>query len=105
MYNGEREPNAKTRSKQTVAVGEGSNDFNLVYIKTMQKKSGMGSGSLGDGRRAGGPEAPLPLPLGFYDPYFSILHAPAEYKNDLEMPGCGGNPNPLLNSTTETAGS
>ena len=52
----------------------------------MQKKTGRESffGRWATGRRTGGPGRN-------YGPYFYILHAPAEYKNDLGISGCGGN--------------
>ena len=52
------------------------------------KKNPGGNRFSGGGRRAGGPGTPGRI----YDPYFYILQAPEEYKNDLGISGCGGNP-------------
>ena len=52
------------------------------------KKNPGGSRFSGGGRRAGGPAAPDRR----YNSYFYILQAPAEYKNDLGISGCGGPP-------------
>ena len=86
MYNDERATDAKTRSKQALAVGEGSDELFWGTPKQCKKKSGRESFF---GRRAagGGPAAPDRR----YSSYFYILQAPAEYKNDLGISGCGGN--------------
>ena len=91
MYNDERATDAKTRSKQAVAVGEGSDDLIWCTQKgNNAKKTRAGMHRFSSGaRRAGGPADPDRR----YKSYFCILQdpEPAEYKSDLGISGCGGN--------------